>query len=81
MIHVIRMALRRQLESVDDWDQLGKEMPEADKDRLRAMAAAVGSEAASFYATKEISVADISKLATENVDQLLSYCRIIEKLP
>ncbi len=81
LIHVIRMALRRQLESVDDWDQLGKEMPEADKDRLRAMAAAVGSEAASFYATKEISVADISKLATENVDQLLSYCRIIEKLP
>ncbi len=81
LIHVLRMALRFQLESIDDWDQLGRAIPEADKDRLTAMAAVIGSDAASFYAAKQISVAGISKLSKENVEQLLRYCRMIGKLP
>jgi putative membrane-bound dehydrogenase-like protein len=81
LIHVIRMALRRQLQSIDDWDQLARTIPEADKDHLVVMAAVIGSEAASSYAATQISVAGISKLSTENVEQLMLYCRMIGKLP
>jgi len=81
LIHVIRMALRRQLQSIDDWDQLARTIPEAYKDHLVVMAALIDSEAASSYAAKQISVAGIRKLSTENFKQLMLYCRMIGKLP
>lgn len=81
LIHVIRMALRRQLQSIDDWDQLERTIPEADKERLVFMAAVIGTEAASSYAAKQISVAGIRKLSSENFKQLLLYCRMIGNLP
>ena len=81
LIHVIRMALRRQLQSIDDWDQLARTIPESDKDHLVVMASVIGSDAASSYAATQISLAGIRKLSTENFEQLMLYCRMIGKLP
>ena len=81
LIHVIRMALRYQLESIDDWDKLNRQLPETAKNRLASMAAVVGNEKAMTYAATQISVADIAKLAATNTGQLLRYSQMINKLP
>ena len=81
LIHVIRMALRSQLEAIDDWDELDRELPEAARKRLATMAAVIGSEKAMTYAAAQISVAGIANLAATDTEQLLSYSQMIKKMP
>jgi len=81
LIHVIRMALRFQLKSLDDWDKLDKQLPATGRKRLASMAAVVGSAKAMTYAAGNISVTGITTLAATDTEQLLSYCRLINKMP
>ena len=81
LTHVIRMALRCQLESIGDWSKLSRQLPEAGRKRLASMAAVTGNEKAMAYAAIQISVADIARLAATDTDQLLRYCQMIRKLP
>ena len=81
LIHVIRMALQFQLNSIDDWEKLASQIPASGRKRLATMGAAVGSTQALTYAATNISVAGITTLAATDTDQLLNYCRLINKMP
>jgi putative membrane-bound dehydrogenase-like protein len=81
LIHVIRMALRCQLESIDNWDKLNRQLPNTAGKRLASMAAVVGNEKAVTFAAARISVTGIAKLAATDTEQLLSYCKMIRKMP
>lgn len=81
LVHVLRMALRHQLESVRDWAALAGKLPAADRARLADMAAVVGTEAGSAYAATQLTADGIRKLAAEDDKRLLRYCRMVGKLP
>ena len=81
LIHVLRMALRHQLKSIEDFSGIAKGLHYADRERFTSIAGLVGTEAALTFAAARMSVVDIQRLEAEDPGQLLQFCSAAQKLP